>query len=275
MYLLGPENLIFAQTPPADSSVSTTSSSNPSPPLPKTDDLTLARKLRNPVTSLINLPLVNNVDFGGGPNKNGVRSTLNIEPIIPFEVSEHWKIVSRLTLPIIDQNNVVPGTSQNGLGDTIERLLLSPAKANAMGMNWGVGPAFLVPTATNSRLGWDRWGTGPAMALNWHKDAWVASVLTYQIFSVAGEGTHTINTLTIQPSLSYILPTDTTLTLSSDSFYDWRTSQYTCPLNATVYQLVRIGDQPINVGAGLRYYVARPAGAPEWGLRCSVTILFP
>ena len=176
---------------------------------------------------------------------------------------------------MIDQRNIIPGTSQDGLGDTVERLLLSPAKPNRLGINWGLGPAFLLPTATNEHLGYDRWGVGPAMALNWHQGPWTASVLTYQIFSVAGGGTHSIDTVTIQPSLSYILPTGTTLTLSSDSNYDWRSAQYTFPLNATVYQLVKIGDEPINLGAGVRYYVARPDGAAQWGLRCSVTFLFP
>jgi len=245
------------------------------PPPPKLDDFSLARKLRNPVSSLINLPLVDNVDFGGGPNKNGVRSTLNIEPIIPFPVSPKWKLVSRLTMPIIDQQNVIPGTTQHGLGDTSERLLLSPAKANSLGVNWGAGPAFMVPTATNDHLGWSRWCTGPAGALNWHQGPWTASLQTYQLFSVAGEGTHIINTMTIQPSVSYIFPTDTTLSLSSDSVFDWRSTQYTCPVNLTVYQLTKIGDVPVNLGAGLRYYVSRPMGAPEWGFRCSITLIFP
>jgi hypothetical protein len=261
------ENVARAQ------SVSTTNSP-PAAPL-KVDDLSLARKLRNPVTSLVNVPLVENLDFGGGPNANGTRNTLNIEPIIPYEIDEKWKMVSRTTFPIIDQQNVVPNTTQDGLGDTIERLLLSPSKANAMGFNWGLGSAFLLPTATNSHLGWDRWGTGPAMALNWHRETWTASVLAYQMFSVAGGGIHAIDTVTIQPSVSYIFPTDTTLTLSSDSVYDLRSAQYTCPLNVTVYQLVKFGDQPVSLGAGVRYYVARPDGAPQWGLRCSMTFLFP
>ena len=241
----------------------------------KLDDVTLARKLRNPITSLVNIPLMENIDFGGGPNDNATRSTLNIEPIVPFVLDAHWKIVSRLTLPVIDQRNVIPGTSQDGLGDTVERLLLAPAKANAFGLNWGAGPAFLLPTATNSALGWDRWGAGPAAALNWHQESWTASVLAYQLFSVAVGGSHCVDTVTIQPAVSYVFPTSTTLTLSADSVYDWRSAQYTCPLSVTTYQLVKMWGEPVNLGAGVRYDVARPAGAAEWGLRCSVTFLFP
>ena len=267
IYLLALESSAPAQNSPV--------TADPSLDPPKTDDFSLARRLRNPITSLTNIPLMENFDFGGGPNRNGYRSTFNIEPIVPISLDEHWKLVSRLTLPIIDQRNIIPGTSQNGLGDTVERLLFSPARSNALGVNWGLGPAFLLPTATNDHLGLDRWGTGPAMALNWHQEAWTASILAYQIFSVAGGGSSSIDTVTIQPSLSYVFPTATTLTLSSDSSYDWRGGQYTCPVNMTVYQLTHIGDQLVNFGAGIRYYVARPAGAPEWGLRCSMTFLCP
>jgi hypothetical protein len=254
---------------------STASAVDPSAVAKLPDSVALARRLRNPVTSLINFPLVENFDFGGGPNDNGYRSTLNIEPIIPISLDEKWKIVSRSTIPVIDQRNIIPGTSQDGLGDSIERLLLSPAKSDRLGINWGVGPAFMVPTATNTHLGYDRWGTGPAVAFNWHNEEWTASVLAYQIFSVAGGGNHAIDTVTIQPSLSYVFPTSTTLTLGCDSNYDVRAAQYTCPLNLTVYQLTKIDGQLINFGAGLRCYVARPAGAAQWGLRVSMTFLCP
>ena len=266
---------LLAGTAPSPAQSLQAAAALPVLPPPKIDDLTLAKKLRNPVTSLVNIPLIENLDFGGGPKKNGTRSTLNIEPIIPISLDEHWKLVSRLTIPLIDQRNMIPGTSQDGLGDAVERLLLSPAKTNKFGANWGLGPALLLPTATHEDLGADRWGTGPAVALNWRRDSWTTSVLAYQIFSVGGGGARAIDTVTIQPTASYIFPTDTTLTLASDSFYDCRRAQYTCPLNLTVYQLVKCGDQPLSLGAGLRYYVARPAGAPQWGLRCSVTLLFP
>jgi hypothetical protein len=31
----------------------------------------------------------------------------------------------------------------------------------------------------------------------------------------------------------------------------------------------------VSFGATARYYVARPDGVPEWGLRFTVTLLFP
>jgi hypothetical protein len=38
---------------------------------------------------------------------------------------------------------------------------------------------------------------------------------------------------------------------------------------------MKVGSQPIQLSAGVRYYVEKPDGGPEWGLRFAVTWLFP
>ena len=40
-----------------------------------------------------------------------------------------------------------------GLGDTTQSFFLSPSKPTASGLIWGIGPAFLLPTATDDSLG--------------------------------------------------------------------------------------------------------------------------
>jgi hypothetical protein len=54
----------------------------------------LAKQLANPVASLISVPFQNNFDFGIGAH-NGWRYTLNVQPVIPFSLSEHWNLISR------------------------------------------------------------------------------------------------------------------------------------------------------------------------------------
>jgi hypothetical protein len=46
-------------------------------------------------------------------------------------------------------------------------------------------------------------------------------------------------------------------------------------LNASVSQLVKIAGKPVQFALGLKYYAQRPAGGPDWGLRFTVTFLFP
>ena len=43
----------------------------------------LAKKLSNPVASLISVPFQSNFDFGMGPSKEGWKYTLKFRPVIP------------------------------------------------------------------------------------------------------------------------------------------------------------------------------------------------
>ena len=40
-------------------------------------------------------------------------------------------------------------------------------------------------------------------------------------------------------------------------------------------QLVHLGNQPVQFTLGGRYYAEGPSDAPEWGVRFTVTFLFP
>ena len=49
----------------------------------KAAEAELAKKLQNPIASLISVPIQNNWDFGIGP-ANAMKYTANIQPVIPF-----------------------------------------------------------------------------------------------------------------------------------------------------------------------------------------------
>jgi len=42
-----------------------------------------------------------------------------------------------------------------------------------------------------------------------------------------------------------------------------------------VSKVIRVGKQPVSIGAGGKYYAEVPDGGPEWGIRVVVTFLFP
>ena len=99
---------------------------------------------------VISVPVQNNTNFGIGPfNRN--QNVLNIQPVIPVQISKDWNLIIRWITPFIWQP--APGTAnlevygieeatpayfaaQNvqmnagvfGLGDTTPTFLLSPAK---------------------------------------------------------------------------------------------------------------------------------------------------
>ena len=75
-------------------------------------------------------------------------------------------------------------------------------------------------------------------------------------------------TYTTKKATSFVLNTETT--------YDWKNSEWSVPINADVFQLVKIGGQRLQVGGGVRYWVQSPEGGPQdWGARFAVTFLFP
>mgnify|MGYP001415252789 CR=1 FL=1 len=241
-------------------------------------DAELAKKLANPVASLISVPLQYNYDENIGPAKEGSLSKLNIQPVIPATLNDEWNLITRVILPLVDQDDVpVKGASESGLGDTVASLFLSPKAPTAGGWIWGAGPVALVPTASEDVLGGEQWGLGPTAVALKQVGPWTAGALANHIWSVAGEDDRAdVNATFLQPFLSYITKTKTTLGLSSESTYDWEAEAWSVPLNATVAQLFKVGSQIMQLTVGARYWAESPENGPEdWGARVALTFLFP
>jgi len=58
--------------------------------------------------------------------------------------------------------------------------------------------------------------------------------------------------------------------------YDWKNKQWSVPINVTVGKLIKVGNRPISLTGGLRYWAESPdAGPKDLGFRFVVTFLFP
>lgn len=164
---------------------------------------------------------------------------------------------------------------QDGLGDIVQSFFFSP-KEPVGGVILGLGPVILYPSATDDLLGGEKWGAGPTLVALKQTGGWTFGVLGNHIWSFAGDDARAdINATFVQPFINYTTKTKTTFAISSESTYDWNNSQWTVPVNATVSQLVKIGKLPVQFSVGGRYYAEGPSGAPEWGLRFTITPLFP
>lgn len=238
----------------------------------------LAKQLANPIASLTSVPMQFNYDDDIGPQDDGDRFFVNVQPVIPVSVSEDWNMISRTIVPIISQHDVFPGAgSQFGLGDVVQSLFFSPKALTASGWTWGVGPALLLPTATDDLLGAKKWGGGPtAVALRQTKTGWTYGALTNHIWSFAGDDDRAdISATYLQPFLSKALGQGRTVSASLESTYDWKGQQWTVPINIGYSKVSRIGKQLVSYQGGVRYYLEAPDSGAEWGVRFTFTLLYP
>ena len=166
------------------------------------------------------------------------------------------------------------GSAATGLGDILTSFFFSPKGGSVI---WGVGPVFLLPTATDDLLGADKWGAGPTAVVLKQSGPWTYGALANHIESFAGTSRRAdVSATFIQPFLTYITPTQTTLAINSESTYDWETNKWSVPINFTAAQMMRFGNQLVQIGGGLRYWITAPDAGPEdWGLRLQFTLLFP
>jgi len=240
------------------------------------DAAELAKQLSNPVAALISVPFQNNFEFGGGPNNDGFRYLLNFQPVIPVSLNDDWNLISRTIVPVISQKDMIGTSSQSGLGDIVQSAFFSPKEPGPRGWIWGVGPVFLLPTATDDLLGAEKFGLGPTAVFLKQERGWTYGALVNHIWSVAGEGDRDdVSSTFLQPFLAYTTKKQTTFTLNSETTYDWDHSRWTVPINAMAAQLVKVGKTPMQFQLGGKYYAEGPSGAPGWGIRFAVVLLFP
>lgn len=242
------------------------------------DSADLAKKLNNPIAAMISVPFQFNYDSEIGPERDGERIQMNVQPVVPISLNDDWNVISRTILPVIDQDDIFPGAgSQFGLGDVTQSLFFSPTHPGESGIIWGLGPVFLVPTGTDELLSSEKWGAGPTLVVLKQSGGWTYGALMNHIWSFAGASDRDdVSTTFLQPFLSYTTPDAWTFGINSESSYDWEAEQWSVPINVTVSKLVTIGHQPVSLGGAVRYWADSTDGGPHgFGARAIVTFLFP
>jgi hypothetical protein len=242
----------------------------------------LARAVQNPVADLISLPFQNNTNFEFGP-KEKTLNRLNIQPVIPFSIGDEWQVITRTILPIVSQPQLRPGQDrETGLGDTTFTAFLSP-KAGAFDgkLIWGAGPAVLLPTASDDRLGADKWGLGPSIVALTIQGPWVVGSLFSQVWSTGGSGDEDVSLFTWQYFVNYNLPGGVYLTSSPIITANWEADRsgdkWTVPFGGGIGRIFRFGPSlpPVNASIQGFYNAARPDFVGRWDLRVQIQLLFP
>ncbi|TFG71361.1 MAG: transporter [Flavobacteriales bacterium] len=236
----------------------------------------MAKKLANPISSLISLPFQNNTDLGIG-NNNGSRNTLNIQPVVPITLTKDLNLIARLVLPVISQYNITSnGGNQMGLGDAVLSTFLSPSNSKG-GITWGAGPAFLIPTGTDDFLGTKKWGIGPTAVALYQNKGYTIGALVNQVWSVAGDKNRgDLSTLFFQPFFNYNWKSGAGVGGNFEITQNWKGNSTNIWFNPTISAVTSLGSQKTQLAVGPRFNLASPEGAKsDIGFRAVVVFLFP
>lgn len=227
-------------------------------------DAEIAAELTNPIADITIIPIQMNYDRGIGED-DGWKLQTNVQPVIPVNLNEDWNLITRPVIPVIYQEDALPGEgSQFGLGDTLLNLFFSPVKPTDGGIIWGAGPVLLLPTATDSKLGGKKWGAGPSAIALIRPGAWTVGALGSHVWSFAGDDDRRdVSLSSLQPFVAYTWPNAWGASVNSESTYDWETEQWAVPITATVSKLVRLGKMPVRFQGGIGYWVESPDEGPE------------
>jgi hypothetical protein len=259
----------------------------------------LQKATQNPVASLISVPFQNNSNFGIGPNDR-TQNVLNIQPVIPVRVSEDWNLIIRWITPIVwqpapgTQNLEVFGIEEGapgyltaqaaikkvgvfGFGDMQPTFFLSPAKPSKL--IWGVGPIFVLPTATSNVLGQGKLSIGPSVVALTQPGHWTIGALINNVWSVAGSGGRAdVNQMLLQYFINYNLKKGWYLSSSPILTANWKASsgnQWVVPLGGGVGRIMKLGFQPVNITAQFYGNAVHPSNASPWSMRLQIALLFP
>lgn len=234
----------------------------------------LADKLANPVASLISVPLQNNLNYGIGPH-NGTKYTINIQPVIPFKLNENLNLITRYILPVVDQVNITGlNNHEFGLSDATVTAFFAP---KTKGIIYGVGPAFLVPTATDKLLGTEKFGIGPSVLVMHQGKGLSVGFLANQIWSVAGNTDRSdFNQFYTQIFLSHSYKSGANWGANIEITQNWEVNTTLVSFNPSLGGITKFGSQIVQFSVQPLIPIAGPdASKPDWGLRAVVAFVFP
>lgn len=254
----------------------------------------LAKQSQNPLGTIISSPFENNFFFGIGPSDK-TSYGLTWKPVYPASLGS-WNLINRFIVPMayspgqeeeifldstIDLGNAsfveLATGSEFGLADITYSAYLSPKESGSW--IWGVGGAFVLPTATSDRYASKKWSAGPAFVALTMPGNWVTGILLQNVWSFAGdEDAAEVNKFLFQYFINYNLANGWYLSTTPIITANWEAesgNQWTVPFGGGVGKLVKHGKLPVDYKLTAYYNVEKPEFAPDWQLQFTIKFLLP
>ena len=243
-------------------------------------DTELSKEIENPVTRRITLALRYEADFLDGAYK-ATKDTFEIDQaVVPFRLNEDWALITRTKLPVeVEPPKKFGDHWATGLSNGYTTFFLSPEHGE--GLYWGVGPVLYYPSATNSTVGVNKWGSGPSAAfIKMDESPWVFGAVVNNIWSFGGPpgSSDRTNQLFLNPFVNYHFADGWSVGSSPEITANWIASggKWTVPVGGGVGKAFHLGGQAMKLDLNAFYNAIRPkAGNDTWLLQVKLTFQFP
>jgi len=240
-------------------------------------DEELAKQTQNPVANLISVPFQNNTNFGLYDDDR-TQNVLNIQPVIPIDLTAGWMLITRTIAPLIYQPSPRGTGGDFGLSDINITAFVAPPQIGPLIL--GVGPIVELPTSVNDRVGPGKFGLGPSVVALTMQGPWVVGGLINNVFSLAGDtDTPYVNLMTLQPFVNYNIGKTGWYVVSAPILNaNWRApggDVWTVPVGGGFGKVFTLVKQPLNASVQGYYNAARPDAGGVTTLRLQVQFLFP
>jgi len=281
-----------AQTPPtptaSGSASSTSPDSNESIESINKESLTeVNKKLSNPISSTWSLTFQENTYWihpgvSGASSRNQVN--IQFQPVLPVALTKDWNLITR---PVFQAMNSTPYLNASGnlhrvtgFGDTTLVTMLSPSSELVGNWLFAAGPTFVFPTASNSRLGQNKWQMGPAGVFGYLGEKFLIGVFPQQWWSTGGVGSNTTSQLNLQYFAVYFFGQGWGVGTSPNMLVNWNAptsgDMLTFPIGAFISKVDRIGVVPVRFLLQGMYMPVHPDHFGQtWQLQLVVVPVIP
>jgi hypothetical protein len=244
------------------------------PALAEDDADELARKVSNPASFMISVPVHADFDFGRWSDGHKFAHSFDVEPVIPFAISPDWNIISHTDIGSAYNGPSGTEAGRFAIGDITENLSFTPSHHGPL--IWAFGPQFSLPTATRDEFGSGKLSMGPSGLLLLQTKTMSIGASGSHMWSIAGDGDRPRVSLSeLQPFVAWHIGQGRTISANLDFTYDWTADEYALPVSLSFSKIVKLGAQTVSLSLGTKYRIDRQDDGPQWGIKAGVTFLFP
>jgi hypothetical protein len=235
----------------------------------------IAQQTNNPVSDLWMLFLQNDFSVYGGDITDGKRvlNSLKFQPVMPLLLTDKIRLINRPVLQF--QSFETPSMASTGLeweteyglGDTVFLQAFAPADSGAN--VWGVGPSWILPTATDESLGGEKWAAGP-VAIAFHMgEKWILGGVLQHWWSFAGDDDRDdINLTDFQYVIRRKISPTFQIGTGPNIQYNWETEEVSLPIGIGLDNTTKWGNTIFRWGFDFQYYVQQDDEfGPKWNIR--------